>query len=237
MTMRFAFLQEPPFCFTDASGTVSGCDATLARKVGEALGLDAFALVETEFAKLLPGLTDDRWDMTTGLFISDERRTLVDFTRPIWVLQDGLMVAKGNPRGLDGYRSLARDQAGLIGVISGQVQHQTALQNGVPAERIRIFATQAGAAEAVATGMVHAYASVALAHRGYLSRRPDAALEVIDVPTTEKQPAAGAFALAKGNTSLRQRVDACLTDLLGSRWHRDMMSGYEFSETDIDRLL
>jgi polar amino acid transport system substrate-binding protein len=235
--MRFAFLQEPPFCFTDASGNLSGCDATLAQKLGKTLGLEAFSPVETEFANLLPGLVDDQWDMTTGLFVSDERRTLVDFSRPIWVLQDGLLVAKGNPREFQGYRSIAGDPVALIGVISGQIQHQTALQNGIPPERIRIFATQAEAAAAVAAGVINAYASVAQAHRGYLGRRPDAPLEVIDVPVAEKQPAAGAFALAKNNAALRQRVDAGLGDLLGSPWHRTMMREYGFSDTDIDRLL
>ena len=235
--MRFAFLQEPPFCFTDGSGTLGGCDAILAQKLCQALGLEAFSPVETEFANLLPGLVDGQWDMTTGLFVSDERRKLVDFSRPIWVLQDGLLVARGNPRNLRGYRSIAGDPAALIGVISGQVQHQTALQNGVPPERIRIFATQAEAAAAVTAGVVDAYASVALAHRGYLGRRPDAPLDVIDVPAAEKQPAAGAFALSKSNTALRQRIDAGLGDLLGSAWHRAMMSGYGFSDADIDRLL
>jgi polar amino acid transport system substrate-binding protein len=235
--MTFAFLHEPPFCFTDASGDVSGCDVRLARKVCEMLALAAFSPIETEFAKLLPGLAKGQWDMTTGLFVSDERKKSVDFTRPIWVLQDGLLVAKGNPREFEGYRSIAADEEALIGVISGQIQHQTALQNGVPPERIRIFATQAGAADAVAAGVVHAYASVAMAHRGHLAQRLDAALAVIDVPAAEKQPAAGAFALAKGNAILRQRIDSCLDDLLGSPWHRDMMSGYGFSDTDIDRLL
>lgn len=235
--MTFAFLQESPFCFSDASGDVAGCDAELARKVCQALGLKTFSPVETEFARLLPGLTSGEWNMTTGLFISDERKRSVDFTRPIWVLQDGLLVAKGNPREFRGYRSVARDGTALIGVISGQVQHQTALQNGVAPERIRIFATQAGAADAVAAGAVHAYASVAMAHRGYLARRPDAPLEVIDVPADEKQPAAGAFALAKDDAVLRQRIDSCLGDLLGSAWHREMMRGYGFSDADIDRLL
>lgn len=122
--MRFAFLQEPPFCFTDASGNLCGCDAILAQKVCQALGLDAFSPVEAEFANLLPGLASGQWDMTTGLFVSDERRKLVDFSRPIWVLQDGLLVAKGNPRDFRGYRSIAGDPAALIGVISGQIQHQ-----------------------------------------------------------------------------------------------------------------
>ncbi|MDX8540284.1 transporter substrate-binding domain-containing protein [Mesorhizobium abyssinicae] len=235
--MRFAFLQEPPFCFTDSSGALCGCDAVLAEKVCQTLGLEGFSAVEAEFAALLPGLAEDRWDMTTGLFISDERKKRVDFTRPIWSLPDGLMVATGNPLGLDGYRALGRDPSATLGVISGQIQHQTALRNGIPAERIRIFGTQAEAAEAVASGVVHAYAGVAMAHRGYLARRRDAPLAVIDVPADEKQPAAGAFALAKGNASLRQRIDTCLDELLGGSWHRHMMREYGFSDSDVDRLL
>ena len=128
--MRFAFLQEPPFCFTDASGKLGGCDAKLAEKIGQMVELADFSPIEIEFADLLPGVAKGRWDMTTGLFISDERRKLVDFTRPIWALPDGLMVAKGDPLGLAGYRSLARNPSAILAVISDQIQHQTALQNG-----------------------------------------------------------------------------------------------------------
>ncbi|TIW22863.1 MAG: transporter substrate-binding domain-containing protein [Mesorhizobium sp.] len=235
--MRFAFLQEPPFCFTDASGRAGGCDTQLASKICQMLELADFSPIETEFAELLPGVANGRWDMTTGLFISDERRKLVGFTRPIWSLPDGLMVAKDDPLGLEGYRSLARHPSALLAVISDQIQHQTALHNGVPPERVRTFATQAEAANAVAIGAVQAYASVAMAHRGYIARRPGALLDVVDVPASEKQPAAGAFALAKSNAALSQRIDSCLADVLGSPWHRKMMSEYGFSDDDIDRLL
>ncbi|MEZ2332300.1 transporter substrate-binding domain-containing protein [Mesorhizobium sp. RCC_202] len=235
--MKFAFLQEPPFCLTNASGRLGGCDAVLAEKICQMLELADFSSIETEFGELLPGLVDGRWDMTTGLFISEERSQLVDFTRPIWSLPDGLMVAKGNPFDLDGYRALARQQSAVLGVISGQIQHRTAMQNGVPPERIRAFATQAEAAEAVATSTVQAYASVAMAHRGYVARRPGAPLDVVDVPASEKQPAAGAFAISKGNDDLRDRLDQCLGSLLGSPWHRKLMAGFGFAKADIDRLL
>ena len=235
--MKFAYLQEPPFCFTDATGKLGGCDAVLAEKVCQVLKSEDFSSIETEFAELLPGLVDARWDMTTGLFISEERSKLVNFTRPIWSLPDGLMVAKGNPLELNGYRSVAQHPSAVLAVISDQIQHQTALRNGVPPQRIRIFATQAEAAEAVAAGHADAYASVAMAHRGYVNGRPGAPLDVIDVPVTERQPAAGAFALAKGSDALCRRVDQCLDDLLGSAWHREMMSQYGFSDSDVDRLL
>ena len=130
--MKFAYLQEPPFCFTDATGKLGGCDAVLAEKVCQVLKSEDFSSIETEFAELLPGLVDGRWDMTTGLFISEERSKLVDFTRPIWSLPDGLMVAKGNPLELNGYRSVAQHPSAVLAVISDQIQHQTALRNGVP---------------------------------------------------------------------------------------------------------
>lgn len=234
--MIFAFLEEPPFCFTESSGAVSGCDVELARAMCERLGLD-FQPVETEFAELLPGLAKGRWTMTTGLFVSDERRKLVDFSLPIWALADGLLVAEGNPRGLAGYRSIAADSSALLGVITAQVQYRTALENGVPSDRIRMFATQSEAADAVAAGGVHAYASVALAHRGYLARMPEAPLTVVDVPSSEKQPAFGAFALRKTDAALRKAIDACLGDILGGPWHRELMKRYGFSDRDIKRVV
>ncbi|PWJ88834.1 amino acid ABC transporter substrate-binding protein (PAAT family) [Mesorhizobium loti] len=235
--LKFAFLEEPPFCFTGASGEVSGCDVKLARRLGDMLGLASFSPIETEFAELLPGLVAGRWTMTTGLFVSEERKQLVDFTRPIWALQDGLLVAKDNPRGFRGYQSIAENQKALIGVITDQVQHLTALHNGIAPEQVRMFATQADAAQAVADGTVHAYASVAMAHRGYLAQRPDMPLGFVEIPPIEKQPSAGAFAIAKGNSALVRHIDSCLGELLGSDWHRQMMARYGFSDSDIDRVV
>ena len=235
--MKFAFLEEPPFCFTDPSGAISGCDVELARRINGMLALQGFTAIGTEFAELLPGLVNDRWTMTTGLFVSDERRQIVDFTRPIWTLQDGLLVKQGNPCGFHGYQSIAKDPTVSIGVITDQVQHLTALRNGISPGQIRLFATQADAAQAVADGVVHAYASVAMAHRGFLAQRPEMPLELVEVPTVEKQPSAGAFALAKGNVALLRSIDACLDELLGSDWHRQMMARYGFSDSDIDRIV
>ncbi|MBB6407602.1 transporter substrate-binding domain-containing protein [Mesorhizobium sangaii] len=235
--LKFAFLEEPPFCFTGASGEVSGCDVELARRLAELLGFAGFRPIEAEFAELLSGLVEGHWTMTTGLFVSEERQQLVDFTRPIWALQDGLLVAKDNPRGFRGYQSIARDRTALLGVITDQVQHLTALHNGIAPEQIRMFATQADVADAVANGVVHAYASVAMAHRGYLTRRPEMPLGLVEVPASEKQPSAGAFAIAKGNGALLRDIDACLDGLLGSQWHREMMARYGFSDSDIDRVI
>jgi polar amino acid transport system substrate-binding protein len=233
----FAYLQEPPFCFRDSDGAARGCDVELARTLSTMAGSGPFKPVEAEFAQLLQGLLDHRWMMTTGLFVTAERRRSVDFSRPIWALHDGLLVRATNPTGIAGYRSLGRNDSAVLGVIAEQVQHATALRLGVPADRIRLFRTQGEAARAVAQGHVDAYASVAAAHRGYLANRPDASLVVVDMPLEETPAPYGAFAFAKANAGLREAVDDALGSYLGSPEHRALMSRYGFTASEVDRVL
>src|SRR5277367_3932967 len=104
--LRFAFLEEPPFCFRAPDGTIAGCDVELARVVAQRIGVGPFVPVETEFAHLLRGLADGRWDMTTGLFVTEARRKTVAFSRPIWRLGDGLLVRLDDHRLIEGYSSI-----------------------------------------------------------------------------------------------------------------------------------
>jgi len=233
----FAYLQEPPFCFRRGDAAVSGCDVELAQTVAVIAGAGPFLPVEAEFAQLLPGLAEGRWAMTTGLFITEERRARVAFSRPIWALHDGLLVRAGDTRGFAGYRALARDPSAVLGVIVDQVQHATALRLGVAAERVRLFRTQDEAATAVVNGEIDAYASVASAHRGYLANRPDDELAVIDVPADEQPPAFGAFAFAKESGGLHAAIDAALTSYLGSPAHRALTARYGFTASEVDRIL
>ncbi|MEM7076389.1 MAG: transporter substrate-binding domain-containing protein, partial [Pseudomonadota bacterium] len=137
--MKFAYLIEPPFNYVDASGRVTGCDVELAKYVCAEIGIAGFEPVETEFAELLPGVRDGKWRMTTGLFGTDERRKNALFSRPIWALPDGLLVASGNQKGLSGYQSVAENSDVRLAVVRDQFQHRSAIEFGVSADRILIF--------------------------------------------------------------------------------------------------
>ena len=227
--LRFAFLIEPPFCYRAPDGTVTGCDVELARHVLREIGVRSFIPVETEFAELLSGLEDGRWEMTTGLFVTDERRKLADFSRPIWELPDGLLVRSDNPHRIDGYVSIARMDGLRLGVVCDQVQHRTALRLGMREDRIEVFGAYAEAAGAVAAGAIDAFASVATAHRGYLAQNAALPLTVVEVPSREKAAEQGAFAFAKSQGHLRQEVDAALAGFLGSADHRALMARFGFA--------
>jgi polar amino acid transport system substrate-binding protein len=227
--VRFAFLVEPPFCYRQPNGAVTGCDVELARHGLGEIAVRSITFVETEFSELLPGLADGRWEMTTGLFVTPARRELADFSQPIWMARDGLLV-RADRHDIVGYASLVRTQARL-GVVEDQVQHSTALRLGIDQKQIAAFATYSEAAAAVAQGAIDAYASVAAAHRGYLALNPDLPLAVVEIPAREKPSEQGAFAFAKSQGRLRSAVDAALSRFLGSPEHVSLMARFGLSTT------
>lgn len=233
--MKFAYLIEPPFNYREPDGAVTGCDVELARFLLGELG-EAFEPVEAEFAELLPGLGQGRWRMTTGLFATEQRKKYALFSRPIWALPDGLLVAKGNPLGLTGYHSAATKGI-RVAAIRDQVQHRATLDFGIPDDRVLIFDTYEQAADAVVTGAADSYASVARAHTGFLAQHAELLLDVVTVPTGERPPAPGSFGFALHDTDLCQAVDAILERYIGTPEHRAMMAHFGFDDSEIDLLL
>ncbi len=235
--MKLAYLIEPPFNFRDNAGKVIGCDIEVAEHVLQELGHGPVELIEAAFAELLPGVATGRWRMTTGLFGTEERRKIASFSRPVWALPDGLLVKKGNPLQIAGYRSIAGNPDCIVAIVRDQFQHRTAVEFAVPGNRIAIFDTYAEAAVAVRDGCADAYASVARAHSGFMAQNPSWALEVVAIPLSEKAPAFGSFAFGPSDIELIDAVDEVLARYLGSPAHRETMSGYGFSGYEIDLLL
>lgn len=233
--MRFAYIIEPPFNAMSDTGQLIGCDVDLARHVLAELG-HAFEPVETTFAEMLIGLSDGRWRMATGMFATPMRKKVACFSRPIWALGDGLLLALGNPLGLTGYRSLAGQPNARLAVLRDQVQHHTARSHGIGDSRIDVFETYEDAAEAVRSGRVAAYASVGRAHQGFIARNPDWAVETIPVPVSERTPDFGAFSFALKDRALCAAVDEVLSGFLGARAHRATMSKYGFADAETDLI-
>ncbi len=234
--MKFAYLIEPPFNFRDEDGTVRGCDVELAQYVFAALGIDRYELVETEFSQLLPGLCDGRWQMTTGLFATGERKKYAVFSRPIWALPDGLLIRGDADDQLAGYGSIANAPSCKLAVVRDQFQHRSAIQFGIPDDRILVFETYEEAARAVLERTAIAYASVDRAHSGFIQRNPGLALKSVVIPPSEKAPAFGCFAFPRLEKSLISAVDKVLNSYLGSPDHRSMMRQHGFSDDEVDLL-
>ncbi len=124
-----------------------------------------------------------------------------------------------------------------LGVVSGQVQHDTALRAGVPPGRVREFETQRAALAALRAGEIHAYASTALGNRAFVGGLGDPALQAVELEGEASTAPVGAFSFALADTELRGRFDAFLVRHLGSPAHRESMAAHGLSASEIDPVL
>ncbi len=100
MKVTIAYIEEPPFGWTEADHAATGADIDLADAVLRAIGVTRVEHRLTTFSELLPGVEAGRWDMNVPLFVTPERANLVAFSFPVWAIGDGFLVLAGNPKAL-----------------------------------------------------------------------------------------------------------------------------------------
>jgi polar amino acid transport system substrate-binding protein len=126
-TTIVAYLDEPPFAISGQAGErPSGCDMDVALHVLTGAGVGDIRYVRTTFDELIPGVLDQRWHLTTAIFVTDDRAEVVDFSRPIWAMTDGFIVRRHDAARMTSYEAIAAAHATLA-VVVGQVQRETAI--------------------------------------------------------------------------------------------------------------
>jgi polar amino acid transport system substrate-binding protein len=241
MKVAMAYIEEPPFGWTETDRTATGADIDLAEVVLRAIGATQIEHRLTTFSELLPGVEAGRWDMNVPLFVTPERVNRVAFSVPVWAIGDGFLVRAGNPKALSSYASLVKRHDARLGIISGQVQHDSARAAGVSDDQIAIFEHQVDAIEAVQSGKVDAYASTALGNRILADRIGGSVLESVEHKpgrhgTQQKLPF-GAFSFNRRNSDLLNAVNAQLRSYLGSPDHRARMARFGLTHNEIDPTL
>ena len=235
-----AYLDEPPFGIPAPAGArPDGCDMDLADHVLRAAGVTSIRYTLTTFPELIPGLLDKRWHMTTAMFVTDDRASIIDYTRPIWAATDGFIVRRDDAARFTSYEAIARVPTAILAVVSDQVQRRTARDAGVPPERIVEFPDQDAAVAAVRDGRADASASTAVGNRAYVQRANDPVLTTVaDQPANPRSPlAVGAFALSKDTADLTTAINRVLDRYLGTADHLDLVARYGFSRSDLLPIL
>lgn len=235
-TVTLAYIDEPPFGWTQADGAATGADVELADTILRAIGVKTIVHYATTFAELLPGVENERWDINVPLFITAERATRVNFSVPVWAIGDGFLVRAGNPKRLTDYVSLAHRTDARLGIITGQVQHLAATHAGVSAAQITLFDEQSDAIDALRRGAIDAYASTALGNRIVAER---VGMDIVNAVAHEAGHSVprGAFSFAKRNRELLEAFDRQLQIYLGSSDHREQMGCYGFTAAEIDPVV
>lgn len=236
MKVKIAYIEEPPFGWTETDHSVTGADIELAGTILRAIGATQIEYRLTTFAELLPGVESGRWDINVPLFVTPQRMAQVDFSLPVWAIGDGFLVRASNPMSLDSYATLAQRSDARLGIIAGQVQHQAAQAAGVSDDQIVLFDEQAEAIDALIAGKIDAYASTASGNRVVADRIGHAFVNAVSHRPLNSLPT-GAFSFKKGRLELLDAFNRQLRTYLGSDDHRRRMSRFGLTKSEIDPVL
>jgi len=118
--IRAATANEVPYSYIQPDGTSAGIGPDVANAVLKSMGIGEVNWTVTPFGTLIPGLKAKRFDFVAAeQNISPERCKQVAFTEPNSSYGEGLLVKKGNPKGLTTYADIAKDPTLTVAVVSG----------------------------------------------------------------------------------------------------------------------
>jgi polar amino acid transport system substrate-binding protein len=236
--IRIAVANEIPYGYVDPNGDAKGAGPDVAKAVVKALGIapENIQWVVTNFSSLIPGLQANRFDMTAAeMAIRPERCQKVVYSEPNTSYGEGLLVAKGNPKGVHAYDEFVKN--GLkVAVMAGADQLQMMQKLGVPEGSIVTIAANADAISTVSTGRADAYAATGLT-ASELAGKSDKVQVVSDfkdpVIDGKEVRSWGGFNFNSDSKDLRDAFNAELVKFKKTDEWKKIMTDYGFTDADI----
>jgi polar amino acid transport system substrate-binding protein len=238
--MRVGYAVEAPYAFVTDGGAVTGESPVLAQAIAERLGLGKVVFRQVEFGRLLDELRDGTIDVVAaGMFITPERAQRVAFSVPTLQVTSGLLVQKGNPRGLDSYEAAIAATGVKLAVIEGAVEQRLLTELGLPPARLVLVPDAVTGRAAVESGAVDGLALSAPAIRwmalgGGLGRTDMAA--PFQPPAAARGLGSVAFAFRLEDIELRTAWDDALRQFVGGESHRAMLRQFGLGAAELPRF-
>ena len=236
--IRIAVANEIPYGYVDPNGDAKGAGPDVATAVVKALGIapENIQWVVTNFSSLIPGLQANRFDMTAAeMAIRPERCQKVVYSEPNTSYGEGLLVAKGDPKGVHAYADFKKP--GLkVAIMAGADQLQMMQKLGVPEGNIVTIAANADAISTVATGRADAYAATGLtaSNLAKKSDKVELAPDFVDPVIDGKEVRSwGGFNFNSDSKELRDAFNAELVKFKKTDAWKKILSGYGFTPADI----
>ncbi|MDW9905662.1 ectoine/hydroxyectoine ABC transporter substrate-binding protein EhuB [Sinorhizobium meliloti] len=134
--IRIGFSNVPIYAFPDDKGQAKGFANVIALGILKDMGITNVETTVTDWGGLIPGLQANRYDIVTGgMSILGSRCKNVSFSDPIAKAGDGLLVPKGNPKGIHNYKDILNKQAMFV-TYSGANLVEAARKEGVADDQI-----------------------------------------------------------------------------------------------------
>jgi polar amino acid transport system substrate-binding protein len=214
----------PPYEY-QVDGEYRGFDVELGAALAALMGLEP-EIVDMQFDGLIPALQGKRIDIiNSAMYIKAEREEQVDFI-PYMIIGEAIVVPKGNTHGI----ATMDDLSGLtVAVTVGAIEE-------IFANEANAKLKEAGQPEMTVLTLPTANDAVLATTQGradaYLHSTPGAAYLMQEMPDTFE--VAGIFALdtrigiavRKGDTAMKDAVEAALAELVASGQYDELMAKY-----------
>jgi glutamate transport system substrate-binding protein len=184
-----------------------GFDVEIAKIIAAELGIeeDAIEWVETVSANREPFIQNGQVDIVAATYtINDTRKTLVDFAGPYYEAGQDIMVAEGNPEGIEGPDDLAGKN---VCSVEGSTPAQN-IRDNYPEATLTLFDVYSKCADALSAGQVQAVTTDNVILLGLVAGS-DGAFELVGNPFTQEPYGIG---LALGDTEFRNFINDVLEE-------------------------
>jgi len=184
-----------------------GFDVEIAKLVAAKLGIAAedITWTETVSANREPFIQNGQVDIVAATYtINDTRKTLVDFAGPYYEAGQDIMVAKGNPEGIEGPDDLAGK---TVCSVEGSTPAQN-IRDKYPQAQLTTYDVYSKCADALTNGQVDAVTTDNVILTGLVAGSPED-FELVGNPFTEEPYGIG---LAKGDDTFRTFINDTLEE-------------------------
>ena len=198
---------QPGFGLLNPSGVPEGFDVEIATLIAAKLGIEADAIefVETVSANRESFIQNGDVDIVVATYtINDKRKELVDFAGPYYEAGQDIMVATGNPAGIDGPEALAGKN---VCSVEGSTPAQN-IRDNFPGAALTTFDVYSKCADALKNGQVDAVTTDNVILTGLVAGSPED-FELVGNPFTEEPYGIG---LTKGDDDFRTFINDTLEE-------------------------
>lgn len=204
-TIRVASLGDSkPYTFADAQGNFTGFDVELFQDVARRAGVDNVVFTGQDFSGLLAAVANGQFDVgVAAIGITDKRKETVDFSSGYLAGYLTLITTKDS-----GVKDVNGVAGKRVGVVQGTLQEAYAVKNFTSANLVR-FPDNNTAIAALNSGTVDAHFLDYEAAKSYIEQH--GLVSAADIPSFD---APAGFAIAKGNTALKEALDRGLAEAM-----------------------
>jgi glutamate transport system substrate-binding protein len=198
---------QPGFGLLNPDGVPEGFDVEIGKLIAAELGIAAKEIewVETVSANREPFIQNGQVDMVIATYtINDARKQLVDFAGPYYLAGQDIMVAAGNPEGIQGPDDLAGKN---VCSVEGSTPAQN-IRDNYPEATLTLFDVYSKCADALTNGQVQAVTTDNVILTGLVAGNPEG-FELVGNPFTEEPYGIG---LTLGDTDFRNFVNDVLEE-------------------------